>query len=192
MLLHVCCAPCSPYVVRTLTEDYDLTLYFYNPNIHPENEYAARLKEVSGWADSIGVPLITGEYDPQTWFKRVEGLEDEPERGQRCGICFETRLSATARKAGELGLSVFGTVLSVSPHKDSIVINRVGKEAALAERVGFFEADWKKKDGYKITTRMAREAGFYRQDYCGCVFSRRGREKMSPRREFKQDFNRPG
>ncbi|HEB73541.1 MAG TPA: epoxyqueuosine reductase QueH [Nitrospirae bacterium] len=178
MLLHICCAPCSPYVVEELQRDYDLTLYFYNPNIHPEEEYVKRLEEVRVWTKSAGLKLVEGEYDADTWFDKTKGLEDEPERGKRCEVCFDIRLSKAADEAGRLGFENYGAVLSVSPHKDSAVINRIGSDAGKKRGVKFFEADWKKKEGYKVTTRMAKDMGFYRQDYCGCVYSRRGRGKQ--------------
>lgn len=170
----MCCAPCSPYVVEQLRQEYDLTLYFYNPNIHPEKEYTLRLDELRRWAEGIDTPLIVGEYDAERWFAATKGYEGAPERGARCEICFDMRLGETARKAGELGADMFGTVLSVSPHKDAVVINRVGAKAGETAGVEFMAADWKKKDGFKITAKMGRELGFYRQDYCGCVYSRRG------------------
>lgn len=177
MLLHVCCAPCSPYVVDTLGEDYDLTLYFYNPNIHFEEEYVKRLDEVRAWASAIGLPLIEEEYDAGRWFEKTKGLEGEPEKGKRCEVCFDMRLSRAAGKAAELGMDMFGTVLTVSPHKDAVAINRIGSACGSGAGVTFLEADWKKKEGFKITTQMARDLDFYRQDYCGCVFSRRGRDR---------------
>ena len=176
MLLHVCCAPCSPYVVDLLRRDYDLTLYFYNPNIHPEEEYRLRMDEIREWTKSIGMPLIEGEYDSGAWLYQTKGLEDAPEKGKRCEVCFDKRLSKAARKTAELGFEVYGAVLTVSPHKDAAVINRIGAKQGKEHGVEFIEADWKKKEGYKITTRMANELGFYRQDYCGCVYSRHGRE----------------
>ncbi len=177
MLLHVCCAPCSPYVVDQLRRDYDLTLYFYNPNIHPEEEYRLRLDEIREWTKSAGLELVEGEYDSDNWLDKTKGLEAEPERGKRCEICFDTRLSKAAEKAAELGVENYGAVLTVSPHKEAAVINRIGAKQGKEHGVEFIEADWKKKNGYKITTRMAKELGFYRQDYCGCVYSRRGQGK---------------
>lgn len=173
MLLHICCAPCSPYVVEQLQRDYDLTLFFYNPNIHPEKEYRQRLEEVRVWTKSAGLKLVEGEYDADNWFDKTKGLEDEPERGKRCEVCFDLRLSKAADEAKRLGVDNFGAVLTVSPHKEAYIINRIGSDAGNKYGVEFLEADWKKKDGYKITTRMANEMGFYRQDYCGCAYSRR-------------------
>lgn len=179
MLLHVCCAPCSPYVVEKLREEHDVTLYFYNPNIHPEQEYERRLAELAAWAEKEGLKLVVEEYGAEDWFEATRGMEDEPERGARCEACFDLRLKQAARKAAALGFDMFGTVLTVSPHKEAAVINRVGVEKGEEAGVSFLEADWKKKEGFKITTRKSRELGLYRQDYCGCVYSLRGRRKRA-------------
>jgi len=162
-------------VVEILRRDYDVTLYFYNPNIHPESEYVLRLREAARWASQIGLTLIEGEYDPESWFQTTQGLAREPERGARCSVCFDIRLSGAAKKASQLGFDTYGTALTISPHKQAAVINRIGRMAAKRRNITFIEADWKKKDGYKITTRMARDLGFYRQNYCGCLYSRRSR-----------------
>jgi hypothetical protein len=174
MLLHICCAPCSPYVVEQLQHDYDLTLYFYNPNIHPKEEYIQRLEEVRVWTKSAGLKLVEGEYDADHWFDKTKGLENEPERGKRCEVCFDIRLSKAADEAKRLDIENYGAVLTISPHKDAVVINQIGVEKGEEYGVDFLESNWKKKEGYKITTRMANEIGFYRQDYCGCAYSKRG------------------
>lgn len=177
LLLHVCCAPCSPYVVAKLREDYDVTLYFNNPNIHPKAEYENRLNEVTGWAGKEGLAIIVEDYAPEKWFAATAGMENEPERGKRCEVCFNLRLTTAAGKAKELGIDIYGTVLSVSPRKDAAIINRVGERAGDSAGVRFLTADWKKKDGSKATVRMGRELGFYRQDYCGCAFSLKERRE---------------
>lgn len=176
LLLHVCCAPCSPYVVEQLSKEYDVTLYFYNPNIHPEEEYRLRLSELIDWAEAINVQLIEDVYDDNRWFEKTAGLENEPERGARCDVCFDLRLGRTANKAAELGIEIFGTVLTVSPHKDAVAINRIGESVAESQKVEFLLSDWKKKEGFKVTSRMGKELKFYRQDYCGCVFSQKERD----------------
>lgn len=173
VLLHVCCAPCSPWVVETLRREAEVALYYYNPNIHPESEWRARLAELERWAKDIRLPLVVEEYGAPEWFERVKGLEKEPERGARCEACFDMRLERAARKAEALGFERYGTVLTVSPHKDAAAVNRIGASHGEGRGVEFIAADWKKKEGYKITTLMARAEGFYRQDYCGCVYSRR-------------------
>jgi len=181
LLLHVCCAPCSPHVVAKLREEYDVTLYFNNPNIHPKTEYENRLNEVIGWAGMEGLSIIVEDYAPEKWFNATAGLENEPERGKRCEACFDLRLITAAEKAKELGIGIYGTVLSVSPRKDAAIINQVGERAGNTAGVRFLTADWKKKDGSKATVKMGRELGFYRQDYCGCVYSLKEKEGKAER-----------
>ncbi len=182
MLLHVCCAPCSPHVVSKLAEEYDLTLYFYNPNIHPKAEYEARAEELRNWCKTTGLDLIVDDYNIKGWFSATKGLEDEPEKGARCEVCFDLRLGRAAYVAGRKGYDLFGTVLTVSPHKESVVINRVGRRHQELSGVTFLEADWKKKEGAKLTNMLARDIGFYRQDYCGCVHSLRARKRQEDER----------
>ncbi|VAX23760.1 FIG053235: Diacylglucosamine hydrolase like [hydrothermal vent metagenome] len=177
MLLHICCGPCAPYVVEQLKKEYEVTLYFYNPNIHPKKEYERRLVEAHRLAQDSDLPFIEEKYDPDNWHTATKGLENEPEKGKRCEVCFDIRLSKTADTAARNGFDVFAAVLSVSPHKDAVMINRVGASAGEHSGVKFLEANWKKKEGFKITTRMADDMGFYRQNYCGCVFSLRDRDK---------------
>jgi predicted adenine nucleotide alpha hydrolase (AANH) superfamily ATPase len=165
--------------VAKLREEYDVTLYFHNPNIHPKAEYENRLNEVVGWGGWVGLAIIVEDYTPEKWLAAVKGLENEPERGKRCETCFDLRLASAAQKAKELGVNIYGTVLSVSPHKDSAVINRVGERAGDSAGVRFLTADWKKKDGFKTTVRMGRELGFYRQDYCGCAFSLKEKQEKA-------------
>ena len=177
LLLHICCAPCSPHPIRLLKEKYDLTLYFYNPNIHPMSEYLLRLAESEKLAKIENIPLVVGEYRRDDWIMNTVQYKDEDERGKRCEICIADRLEETAQKAASLGKEIFGTVLTVSPHKDAVMINRLGKEAEAALVKGgvdvrHFEADFKKKDGFKISSRISKELGFVRQSYCGCIYSR--------------------
>ena len=176
-LLHCCCAPCSTYPLRILREDFNVTAFFYNPNIHPRKEYIARKEEMESFAARWGVPLIVGEYDVKEWFRRVKGYEDEPEGGARCEICYRMRLEKTVKLAREKGIPFFGTTLTISPHKKAVVINRIGKELGEIWGVNFYEADFKKKDGFKISCQISREEGLYRQDYCGCIFSLRERNR---------------
>ena len=176
-LLHLCCAPCAPHPLRELKKEFDLTLFYYNPNIHPEAEYLARQEEVKKLAEIEKLPLLIGEYRHEEWFEMTKGMEDEPEKGARCELCISERLEVSARKAEELGIGRFGAVLSVSPHKDVYMINEAGQRAGSAGGVEFYEADFKKKEGFKISSRISRELGFKRQDYCGCAYSMREREK---------------
>jgi predicted adenine nucleotide alpha hydrolase (AANH) superfamily ATPase len=174
ILLHICCAPCSPHVIELLSAEYGAVHgFFYNPNIHPEDEYKLREAEIRRFSDSKGIPLIVGEYDVTAWDHAVLGLENEPEGGARCDACFRMRLNAAARAARQLGIPCFITTLTVSPHKNAGKVNAAGRAAAQEHGVTFVEKDFKKKDGFKISSRMATELGFYRQDYCGCRYSRR-------------------
>ncbi|MFV1950747.1 MAG: epoxyqueuosine reductase QueH [Nitrospinota bacterium] len=173
LLLHICCAPCSPHVVDLLKNSFRLTAYFYGPNIQPESEYLLRLDEAKVFAEKIGLRLILPEYDTKRWFHMVRGHEKEREGGGRCRICYRFRLEKTAQFAFHNSFTYFATVLSVSPHKDAAAINKIGLKLALEYGLRFFEADFKKRDGFKLTVRKGKEFGFYRQNYCGCIFSRR-------------------
>ena len=177
ILLQVCCAPDATVAAERLRDDYVVGVYFYNPNIHPSAEYLLRVEEMEKVAPLIGVALHSAPYDPEKWFEAVRGYEHEPEKGSRCSICFRLRLEMTARAAEELGYDLFGTVLTVSPHKDAELINELGREIESIVRVKYFASNFKKKDGFKRSLELSRQFGLYRQDYCGCVFSRLEREK---------------
>lgn len=172
LLLQACCAPCAAWPYQQLQPAYRVTVLFYNPNIHPASEYDARLREIEAWSRRRDFPLLTGPCDDARWFELTRGLETEPEGGERCRVCFRMRLEYTARLAAEKGFDMFTTALSVSPHKNAGVINSIGRDIAARGGPGFLEADFKKKDGFKISCRISREEGFYRQNYCGCVYSR--------------------
>lgn len=175
ILLHLCCAPCSTHVVELLRKTYDPTGYFYNPNIYPPEEYLRRSAEMEDYARSIGLPLIIERYSHQAWLEEIKGWEEEPEGGQRCLICYRLRLGKTASVARGKGFVHFTTVLSISPHKDAKRINEIGHRLAQELGLTFYAADFKKRDGFKKSVAMSREAGLYRQDYCGCMFSLRDR-----------------
>ncbi len=179
LLLHACCAPCSPHVIRTLKAQYDLTVYFYNPNIHGPGEYELRLAEVRRLCDDLGVPLVEGPYDPERFFDQVGPFASSGEGGERCVVCYRLRLDELCRKAVELGAEVVATTLTASPHKKAALVNPQGVAAA-AEAGGsitFLEEDFKKKDGWRITCQLAKPYGFYRQNYCGCAYSKAESEK---------------
>lgn len=163
--------------MQALKGQFDVTGHFYNPNIHPEEEYLRRAAEMEGYSGRIGLPLLVSRYDPDLWREAVRGLEDEPEGGERCLVCYRLRLEETASVAKQLGVTHFTTSLSVSPHKRADAINAVGLEVASRHGLEFYAADFKKKDGFTQSLRLSREAGLYRQDYCGCEFSIR--EKAS-------------
>jgi predicted adenine nucleotide alpha hydrolase (AANH) superfamily ATPase len=173
MLLHVCCANCAGYPLELLGKDSDITMFFYNPNIHPIEEYDKRLHDVRKLSEISGIPLIEGPYDSDNWLKQVEGLEDEPEGGKRCSICFDIRMEKTAGMARDKKMDIFATILSISPHKNVAVINRIGKVISEKSGINYYTADLKKKDGFKKANEISRSYGFYRQKYCGCVYSKK-------------------
>ncbi len=168
--LHICCGPCGIYPIQKLKASQPI-LFFYNPNIYPEEEYEKRLNSVSKISTLFKVPLIVGRYDKEEWFKSVFGLEGEKEGGKRCEVCFSFRLTETAKKAKDAGFTLFGTTLMISPHKNSGLIKRLGRE--IAERFGleFFSEDF--REGFKEGQVLASELSLYRQRYCGCIYSQR-------------------
>ncbi|MBD3182510.1 recombinase [Candidatus Poribacteria bacterium] len=178
MLLHICCAPCSTHVVKEIREEFnDTTGFFYNPNIHPKKEYLYREQEMKEYAGKIGLPLVCAEYDDGNWFELTRGMENIPEGGQRCFLCYRMRLEKTVQYAVENGYEIFTTTLSVSPHKNARVINRIGAELAEKYNLKFYPGDFKKRGGFEKSVQMSKEAGLYRQSYCGCIFSQREAEK---------------
>ncbi|MFC1724951.1 epoxyqueuosine reductase QueH [candidate division KSB1 bacterium] len=172
ILLHSCCAPCASASIEKLLNNYEIILFFYNPNIHPETEYSARKDEIKKIAEFYYVELITGKYDPELWFSGVKGLEKEPERGKRCDVCFRIRLENTGLKAKELGIRKFTSTLSISPHKDFDKINNIGQDIASKLDLEFVPENFKKKDGYKKSIELSKKFDLYRQGYCGCVYSK--------------------
>ena len=179
MLLHSCCSVCSSHVISVLAPQYDLSVFYYNPNIWPQEEYEHRKAEqirLLREADFCsGVSYFDLDYDHAEYLEYVRGLEKEPENGARCKECFRLRLEKTAEFAKANGFDCFCTTLSVSPHKNSAVINEVGEEVASKYGIKWVHSDFKKKDGYLHSTRLAKEYGLYRQDFCGCEFAWRGR-----------------
>ena len=179
LMLHACCAPCSSHTLLYLYEHFDITVYFCNPNIAPEEEYNYRKNELKRLIVELGldVDMIDEDYDPAPFYELAKGLEDLPERGERCQKCIAYRLRRTGEKAHELGCDFFTTTLTISPHKDCAFINECG--GAIAEECGvaYLYSDFKKHDGYKHSIELSRQYGLYRQNYCGCVFSRRDTEK---------------
>ena len=173
LLLHICCIGCGAYISRMLQEDYDVSLFFCNPNIFPESEYRLRLEETEKIASQFGLDLIIGEYDHDNWLALVKGLEKEPERGGRCVICYHDRLKKTAEYARKNGFDAFTTTLTVSPYKDALLISRLGKKLAEENGLIFLDNDFKKQDGFKKACDLSKELKLYRQNYCGCEFSRK-------------------
>ena len=173
LLLHTCCAPCSPHVVDLLRGEFAVSAFFYNPNIYPLKEYELRLNEIKEFLRALSVELIVGEYDSGQWFGRVDGMEHEKEGGRRCRVCFRMRLQKTALVAQERGFHYFTTTLSVSPHKNAQIINKIGSDIQGTGDVAFYEADFKKGDGFKKSCELSKKHGFYRQNYCGCIYSKK-------------------
>ncbi|MFH1845958.1 MAG: epoxyqueuosine reductase QueH [Candidatus Omnitrophota bacterium] len=169
ILLHICCGVCAGSVIEKLMcEGHRVTGFFYNPNIHPEDEYKKRLNGAQQTADHMGIELIEGPYDRQNWFPLIKGKEYEPECGDRCKICYDMRLKKTYEYMKKKMLDAFTTTLTVSPVKDAAIINSAGRDIA-GER--FICADFKKKNGFIRANEMASELGLYRQNYCGCIYS---------------------
>ena len=176
LLLHVCCAPCSSYCLEYLSNYFDITVYYYNPNISKKEEYEYRLSEEKRFISlkefKYPVKLTESDYRPEDFFAAVKGLEKEPEGGLRCKECFKLRLEASAKKAKEQGFDYFTTTLTISPLKNAALLNEIG--AGMGEKYGvsWLYSDFKKKEGYKRSIELSREFDLYRQNYCGCVFSR--------------------
>jgi epoxyqueuosine reductase len=171
ILIHSCCAPCSSGVFEKLLAEYDITGFFYNPNIFPEAEYKRRLEEYKRFAELINYKIFIAEDPFEVWNGAVKGYESEPEKGKRCEICFSLRLEKTAQFAVENKFNLFTTVLSVSPHKDAVTINKIGRETAQKYGIDFLEADFKKQNGYKRSLELSKKYNLYRQIYCGCRYS---------------------
>ena len=175
VLLHICCAVCAAEVIAKLRrENYSVSGYFYNPNIHPSAEYNRRLNEVKGLSATLSFPLLEGKYEPARWFELSRGLESDPEGGRRCEICFRMRLRETSQAARQKGFSKFTTTLSISPFKNSLLINSLGSKV---DRNLFLARDFKKQDGFKKTLDFARAHGLYRQHYCGCIYSKKAESR---------------
>ena len=173
LLLHACCAPCSSHTLLFLHEHFDITLYFCNPNISPESEFEFRLSELKRLVKELGLDfnVIEEPYDSAPFFALAKGLEDQPERGERCRKCIEYRLRMAAAKAKELGSDYFTTTLTISPHKDCTFINECGGRISEECGIPYLYSDFKKHDGYKHSIQLSKEYNLYRQNYCGCVYS---------------------
>lgn len=181
LLLHSCCGPCSTSVVERLVDEFDVTVFFYNPCITDEKEYRRRYEAQVSFIEQFNIEnagktrvyLREGGYRPAEFFSAVEGFEKEPEGGARCHICFRQRLEKTAGTASLSGYDYFGTTLTVSPHKSYKIISETGRQLALRYGLTFLDRDFKKKDGFKRSIELSAKYGLYRQDYCGCEYSKR-------------------
>ena len=181
LLLHACCAPCSSYVLEYLSKHFDITLLFYNPNISPEEEYAFRENELIRLLGEMplpsGITVISQKYNPQEFYDIANGLEDLAEGGERCKKCYRLRLSRTAQVARENGFDYFSTTLSISPYKNAQWLNSIGADEGEKHGVSYLFSDFKKKNGYKRSCELSEQYGLYRQNYCGCEFSKKAAEK---------------
>jgi len=177
LLLHICCGPCATHVVEFLRQKYNITGYFYNPNIYPEEEYIKRLDAAREVAKRMGIEIIEGEYEPRTFFNAVKGFENEPENGKRCNICYRLRFYGTAQYAADNSFDCIASTLTLGPQKKASIINPIGISEAEKVGLSFIEGDWKKKDGFKRSCELSHEYGIYRQNYCGCLFSMPGKRK---------------
>ena len=176
LLLHACCAPCSSYVLEYLHSYFRILLFYYNPNISPEPEYLKRVGELRRFVAEAGygqeITFIEGSYDPERFFAMARGMEDLPERGERCYHCYELRMRESAEEAAKHHADYFATTLSISPHKNADWINEIGNRLAREYGVAHLPSDFKKKSGYLRSIELSRKYDLYRQDYCGCVFSK--------------------
>lgn len=183
LLLHSCCAPCSSYVLEYLSDYFKITILYYNPNISPYSEYLKRKEEQIRLINTIKtkypVDIIDVDYENDIWEEQIKGLENEPERGMRCTICYKMRLEKTILKAKELNYDFFGTTLTVSPYKNSDVLNNIGKELMEKYNVNYLFSDFKKKNGYKRSIELSSKYNLYRQNYCGCIYSKNVLKKES-------------
>ncbi len=181
LLLHSCCAPCSSYVMEYLTEYFEITVFYYNPNISPESEYTKRICEQQRLIDEMAlkrpVRFLAGNYDSARFYEMARGLEQEREGGERCFRCYELRLGETARIAKEAGFDFFTTTLSISPLKNAAKLNEIGLRLGAEAGVPYLVSDFKKKNGYKRSIELSAQYGLYRQNFCGCVFSRPKEER---------------
>ena len=175
LLLHACCAPCSSYVLEYLKKYFDITVYFYNPNIYPKEEYDFRADEMSRFAglitESSDIKVICENYNPSEFYEAIKGYENEGELSDRCKLCYGLRLDKTAKLASKKGYDYFTTTLSISPHKNAEWLNKIGEKCAEKYNLKYLFSDFKKKNGYKRSCELSKEYGMYRQEYCGCVYS---------------------
>lgn len=183
LLLHACCAPCSSYCLEYLSRYFEITVLYYNPNISPEEEFKKRAEEekrlISEMPVKNPVTLVVDDYEPDEFFSAVKGLENAPEGGERCFVCYRLRLERAARYAKEHGFDYFCSTLSISPLKNAQKLNEIGTELSEIYKVPSLPNDFKKKGGYLRSIELSREHGLYRQNYCGCVFSKKNENAES-------------
>lgn len=179
LLLHSCCGPCSSYVITYLTNNFDITVLYYNPNIYPYEEYIKRkneqikIIELLNSKSKNNIDIMDCDYDNNLYEEKIKGLEMEPERGKRCEICYKLRIEKTANIAKENNYDYFCTTLSVSPYKNANLINKIGEEMEQKYKIKWLYSDFKKKDGYKKSIMLSQKYNLYRQNYCGCIYSKK-------------------
>ncbi len=200
LFLHSCCAPCSSYVLEYLRQYFKITVFYYNPNISMEQEYRKRVeeqkrlisaynenldKEISDGRETTGylIDIVEGDYEPEYFYQIAKGLEQCPEGGERCFACYELRLKKTAEAAAKSGFDYFATTLTVSPLKNAVKLNEIGEQLANEYNICWLPSDFKKRNGYKRSIELSQEYGLYRQDYCGCIYSKMEREYVKKDRE---------
>ena len=190
LLLHSCCAPCSSYVLEYLSRYFEITVFYYNPNIYPPEEFGKRVEEqkrlIAQLPAEHPISFLDGPYEPERFYEMAKGLEQVPEGGARCFKCYRLRLTETAEMARAGKYDYFTTTLSISPLKNAEKLNEIGGQLAKDYGVDYLYSDFKKRNGYKRSTELSREYGLYRQDYCGCVFSmreRRAQQEVAARQE---------
>ncbi len=180
ILLHSCCAPCSSHVITFLTNYFNITILYYNPNISPKEEYLKRKEEQIRLINTLKtknkLDILDCDYDNNIYESQIKGFEDAKEGGSRCSICFNLRLTKTAKLAKEHNYDYFGTTLTVSPHKNSQVINEIGRNIEKKYQIKWLPSDFKKDEGYKKSITLSKEYNLYRQDYCGCIYSKKAKE----------------
>ncbi len=181
LLLHACCAPCSSSVLERLANYFEITIYYYNPNITDKEEYDKRIAEIKRLISIVNskykISFLEGNYEPDKFWEIAKGLEKEPERGKRCYKCYHLRLEETAKIAEEKSFPYFCTTLTLSPHKNSNWINEIGENLDKTYQTTYLYSDFKKKNGYKRSIELSKEYQLYRQDYCGCIYSKRDKRE---------------
>ena len=197
LLLHSCCAPCAGEVMEALAaSDIDTTIFFYNPNIHPIEEYEIRKEENIRFAKKLGMPIIDVDYDRDEWFERTKGQENEPERGERCSNCFDMRFERTAQYAADNDFDLISSTLGISRWKNMEQINASGARSSASYNIHYWDFNWRKKGGSSRMLELSKRESFYQQEYCGCVYSLRdtnrwrvskGREKIKRGVKFYQE-----
>lgn len=193
LFLHSCCAPCSSYVLEYLRTYFEITVFYYNPNISFEEEYGKRVEEQKRLIEALNqeggghlIRVEEGDYEPDCFYRMAKGLETCPEGGERCFRCFDLRLRETARRAAQAGFDYFATTLTISPLKNAAKLNEIGQALASEYQIPWLPSDFKKKNGYKRSIELSDIYGLYRQDYCGCAYSKAERERHSKAERERQ------